>query len=64
MAAGGEEQPRRGVTSDASIDALLDGLDGEARHDRAELIALLLDRGFTVDQIGTSPTPNVDRRSI
>ena len=30
---------------------LLDGLDGEARTDRAELIDWLLKRGFNIDQI-------------
>jgi adenylate cyclase len=30
---------------------LLDGFEGSARRERAELIAWLLDRGFTVDQI-------------
>jgi adenylate cyclase len=53
----GEEQPRRDVTSDARIEPLLDRLAGEARRDRAELIAWLLDRGFTVDQIRASLTP-------
>jgi adenylate cyclase len=57
VAAAGEEQARRDVTSDAGIEALLNGLAGEARRDRAELIAWLLDRGFTVDQIGSSLTP-------
>jgi adenylate cyclase len=57
VAAAGGEQPRRDVTSDAGIEALLDGLAGEARRDRAELIAWLLDRGFTVAQIGSSLTP-------
>ena len=57
MAGAGEDQPRRDATSDAGIEPLLDGLAGEARRDRAELIAWLLDRGFTVDQIGASLTP-------
>ncbi len=57
MAAGGEVQPRPDVATDAGIEALLDGLAGDARRDRAELIAWLLDRGFTVDQIGASLTP-------
>jgi len=39
-----EVQPRPDVTSDAGIEALPDGLAGEARHGRAELIAWLLDR--------------------
>ena len=50
----GRGWPRR---ADAGIEALLDGLAGDARGDRAELIGWLLDRGFTVDQIGASLTP-------
>ncbi|OBC12469.1 cyclase [Mycobacterium sp. 852013-50091_SCH5140682] len=34
-----------------SDDGLLDGLEGEARAERAELIPWLLDRGITVEQI-------------
>lgn len=34
-----------------SDDDLLDGLEGDARAERAELIPWLLDRGFTVEQI-------------
>lgn len=37
--------------------ALLDGLDGDARRDRAELIAWLLNRGFHTDQIRRSAAP-------
>lgn len=46
----------RGQSGDVDIEALglVDGLDGDARHDRAELIAWLLDRGFSIDQIRTS----------
>lgn len=37
---------------------LLDGLEGEARRERAELIAWLLDRGFTLDHIrGSAAAP-------
>jgi adenylate cyclase len=37
---------------------LLDGLDGEARSDRAELIDWLLKRGFSIDQIhGSAASP-------
>jgi adenylate cyclase len=57
VTAAGEEQPQRAVSSDAGIEALLDGLAGDARRDRTELIAWLLERGFTVDQIGASLTP-------
>jgi adenylate cyclase len=53
----GDAQPARDVTSDPGIEPLLDGLVGQARRDRAELIAWLLDRGFTVDQIRATPTP-------
>jgi adenylate cyclase len=44
-------------TSDAVITNLLDGMDGAARDDRAELIAWLLKRGFTVDEIQASVSP-------
>ena len=57
MAAGGKDQPEHNVTADMGIEVLLDGLVGDARRDRAELIAWLLHRGFTVDQITTSLTP-------
>jgi adenylate cyclase len=41
------------VVHDVDIDALglLDGLEGEARNERAELITWLLDRGFTIENI-------------
>jgi adenylate cyclase len=41
------------VTADVDIEALglLDGLEGEARRERAELIAWLLDRGFDIEHI-------------
>jgi adenylate cyclase len=52
-----DEEPRPDTTSDAGIDALLDGLVGDARRDRTELIAWLMDHGFTVQQIGASLTP-------
>jgi adenylate cyclase len=52
-----EDRPRHDVRTDAGIEALLDGLVGDARRDRAELITWLLDRGFTVDQISASLTP-------
>jgi adenylate cyclase len=57
VGAADEERARSDTTIDAGIEALLHGLAGDARHDRAELIAWLLDRGFTVDQIGASLTP-------
>jgi adenylate cyclase len=47
------------VTAEFDIEAsgLLDGLDGDAREQRAELIPWLLDRGVTVDQIVNSYQP-------
>jgi adenylate cyclase len=47
------------VTRDVDLDAsgLLDGLDGEARQERAELITWLLDRGFGVEQIRSAFSP-------
>jgi hypothetical protein len=56
-AIGGEDQPEPDVTPDVGIEALLDGLVGDSRRDRAELIAWLLHRGFTVDQITASLAP-------
>ena len=56
VASAGDEQSRRDAASDNGMKALLEGLAGDARRDRAELIAWLLDRGFTADQIGSSLT--------
>ena len=44
------------MAADVDIEALglLDGLEGEARQERAELIAWLLDRGFELDHIRES----------
>ena len=44
------------MTADVDIEAsgLLYGLEGKARQDRAELIAWLLDRGFSMEQIRAS----------
>ena len=41
------------MAADVDIEALglLDGLEGEARQERAELIAWLLDHGFDLDHI-------------
>ncbi|MCX8558285.1 adenylate/guanylate cyclase domain-containing protein [Mycolicibacterium mucogenicum] len=36
---------------------LFDGLDGRARHERAELVSWLLDRGFDADQIRAQFSP-------
>ena len=49
------------------IDGLLDGLEGSARTERAELIEWLLGKGISVDQIGTadiSPMLLASRRLI
>jgi adenylate cyclase len=47
------------MASDVDLDAsgLLDGLDGHARQDRAELIAWLLDRGFRIEHIRSALSP-------
>lgn len=47
------------VAGDFDIEAagLLDGLEGKARAERAELVEWLLGEGFTVEQIRTSFTP-------
>jgi adenylate cyclase len=47
------------VAAEVDVEALglLDGLEGEARTERAELIAWLLDRGFSIDQIRASVAP-------
>jgi adenylate cyclase len=47
------------VAAEVAIEAsgLLDGLEGEVRTERAELIAWLLDRGFSIDQIRASVAP-------
>jgi adenylate cyclase len=47
------------VAAEVDVEALglLDGLESEARTERAELIAWLLDRGFSIDQIRASVAP-------
>lgn len=42
---------------DPVIDELLDGLEGSARAERAELIQWLLEQGITADEIQSSPVP-------
>ena len=42
---------------DLEASGLLDGLDGEARTQRAELIHWLLERGVSVEQIRETPSP-------
>jgi adenylate cyclase len=46
-----------GADFDIESSGLLDGLDGNARAERAELIPWLLDHGVTVDQIRESYAP-------
>jgi Adenylate cyclase regulatory domain len=48
------------MASEADFEALglLDGLDGDARRERVDLICWLLDRGFDVDHIrGSAAAP-------
>jgi adenylate cyclase len=47
------------VTDDVDLEAtgLLDGLEGSARAERAELIPWLLERGVTIEQIKASTSP-------
>jgi len=47
------------VDADVDVDAsgLLDGLQGDARRERAELIGWLLSRNFTIDEIRSSDSP-------
>jgi adenylate cyclase len=42
---------------DAEIDKLLEGLEGNARAERAALIEWLLEQGITPDEIRSSPVP-------
>lgn len=42
---------------DIEASGLLDGLDGDARAERAELIAWLLQHGFTVEQLRGAIAP-------
>jgi adenylate cyclase len=42
---------------DVEASGLLDGLDGQARVERAELVEWLLEKGFTVSQIGEAFAP-------
>jgi adenylate cyclase len=45
------------VAEDVDVEGLLDGLEGQARTERAELIQWLLGQGFTVDQIRGAVSP-------
>ena len=49
--------PEGSSPSGVEASGLLDGLEGQARRDRAELIVWLLDHGFTADQIRASFAP-------
>ncbi len=42
---------------DAEVEKLLEGLDGDARAERAELIEWLLEQGITADEIRSSAVP-------
>ena len=44
-------------TGDPEIEKLLDGLEGDARAERAELIEWLFEQGFTAEHILASPVP-------
>ena len=44
-------------TVDPDIDELLEGLEGDARAERAELITWLLEQGISRDEIRNAPTP-------
>ena len=44
---------------DIDKSGLLDGLEGDARRERAELITWLLDRGFTVEQMRSTISPGL-----
>jgi adenylate cyclase len=45
------------VDDEVDIDDLLDGLDGAARTERAELVAWLLDQGITAEEIASTNPP-------
>jgi len=45
------------VAQDVDIEGLLDGLEGQARAERAELIQWLIDKGFTIEQIRAEVAP-------
>jgi adenylate cyclase len=45
------------VAEDVDIEGLLDGLEGQARTERADLVEWLLEQGFTVDQIRGAVSP-------
>jgi adenylate cyclase len=45
------------VAEDVDIEGLLDGLEGQARAERVELVHWLLEKGFTVEQIRAEVAP-------
>jgi adenylate cyclase len=45
------------VAQHVDIEGLLDGLEGQARAERAELIQWLIDKGFTIEQIRAEVAP-------
>ncbi|HXL59441.1 MAG TPA: adenylate/guanylate cyclase domain-containing protein [Mycobacterium sp.] len=45
------------MAQDVDIEGLLDGLEGQARAERAELIQWLIDKGFTIEQIRAEVAP-------
>ena len=45
------------MTTDSKFSGLVDGLHGQARQEREELVRWLVDRGFHVDQIRNSLSP-------
>ena len=45
------------MAEDVDIDSLLDGLEGQARAERSELIQWLRGKGFTADQIHGEVSP-------
>lgn len=57
MAQANADQTNSSDVATVEDSGLLDGLEGDARRDRAELIVWLLDRGFTNDQIRASLAP-------
>jgi adenylate cyclase len=51
------DESKEDVSFNVEKASLLDGLEGEARRDRSDLIEWLIGRGFTADQIRASLSP-------
>ena len=51
------DRGRRAEPVDANIDDLLDGLEGTARTERAELVEWLLEQGITAEEIRATDPP-------